>query len=278
MMMRRLATGFILLLTGACVASAAANAALVPPDLKGIGIEQKLNAQVPLDTIFRDESGAAVPLRTYFGNRPVLLAPVYYTCPMLCSQILSGVVAGLRPLRLKPGRDFEVVAISFDPSDTPQEAAAKRDHYAHSYSSKAGTNGWHFLVGDQQAITAVTQAIGFHYRWDAAHRMFVHASGVMLLTPEGRVARYLYGVDFEPKDLKLGLIESSHNRIGSPVDQVLLFCYHYDPKTGKYGATVINSLRIAAALTLVILGLAMFFFWRSDIRKHRQTWKDLPHA
>lgn len=273
MNLSQLAAASLLLIFAASAALPAANSPFAPPKLNGIGIEQKLNAQMPLDTVFRDESGAAIPLRTYFGSKPVLFAPVYYTCPMLCSQILSGVVAGLRPLRLKPGRDFEIVAMSFDPADTPQAAAAKRDQYSRSYSSKAGTSGWHFLTGDQKAITAVTQAIGFHYRWDAVHKMFVHASGIMLLTPQGRLARYFYGVEFEPKDLKLGLIESAHDRIGSPVDQILLFCYHYDPKTGKYGAVVVNLLRFAAALTLVILAVVMFFFWRQDIRKQRRTWK-----
>ncbi len=242
---------------------------LAPPDLKGIGIEQRLNAAVPLDTVFRDESGAAVPLRSYFTGKPVLLAPVYFSCPMLCSQILSGVVSSLRPLSLKPGRDFEVVAISFDPHDTPQKAAEERTHYSHSYSSRAGTNGWHFLTGDERAIRAVMDAIGFRYRWDAAHNMFIHASGIMLLTQEGRVSRYLYGVDYEPKDVKLGLVESSHQQIGSPVDQVLLLCYHYDPKTGKYGATVINLLRGAAVLTLVVLAAAMAWLWRRDLRGDR---------
>ncbi len=254
----------------------AASGPNLPPDLNGIGIEQKLNAQIPLDTVFRDESGASVPLRTFFRGKPVVLAPVYYRCPMLCSQILGGVVAGLRPLSLQPRRDFEVIAISFDPADTPAEAALKRDHYSHSYSSRAGTNGWHFLVGSQAAITAVMQAIGFHYRWDPVNKMFIHASGVMVATPEGRVARYLYGVEYEPKDLKLSLVEASHNRIGSAVDQILLFCYHYDPKTGKYGAVVINSLQIGAILILVVMAAGMFFLWRQDLRRHRDVLKEVP--
>ncbi len=257
-------------------AVAAANGPFAPPSLKDIGIEQKLDSQIPLDTVFRDESGASVPLGSYFGIKPVILAPVYYTCPMLCSQVLSGVVAGLRPLSLRPGRDFEVIALSFDPSDTPEEAAAKRDHYVHSYSSRAKQDGWHFLTGEKRSIDAVMRAIGFHYRWDPVHKMFIHASGVMLLTPEGRLSRYLYGVEYEPKDLKLGLIESSHDRIGSPVDQVLLFCYHYDPKTGKYGAVVMNMLRGAAALTLVLLAGALLLFWCRDIRQHRLDWQRLP--
>ncbi len=255
----------------------AATGPYVPPSVKGIGIEQKLNAQIPLDTVFRDQSGASVPLRTFFGRRPVVLAPVYYRCPMLCSQILSGVVAGLRPLSLKPGRDFEVVATSFDPADTPAEAALKRNQYSHSYSSKAGVNGWHFLVGSQAAITAVMQSIGFHYRWDPVNKMFVHASGVMVITPEGRVARYLYGVEYEPKDFELSLVEASHNRIGSAVDQILLFCYHYDPKTGKYGAVVINSLKIGSVLILVLMAVAAFFLWRRDLNKYRNVLKEITH-
>jgi protein SCO1/2 len=239
-----------------------------PPDLKGIGIDQKLNAQVPMDTAFRDESGRVIQLRDYFGPHAVLLAPVYYTCPNLCSQILTGVVAGLRPLSLQPGRDFEIVAISFDPNDRPEIAREKRDRYVHSYSHKATAAGWHFLTGDQASITAVMNAIGFHYRWDARNKMFLHASGIMLLTPDGHVARYLYGVDYEPKDLKLGLIEASRRKIGSPVDRILLFCYHYDPATGKYGLVVINSLRIAAVATLIVLGIGLAVYWRRDLRTY----------
>lgn len=246
-----------------------------PPNLNGIGIDQKLNAQIPLDTVFRDESGASVPLRTFFGKKPVLLMPVYYRCPMLCSQILSGVVAGLRPLSLKPGRDFEVLAISFDPADTPAQATLKRAHYSRSYSSRAGLMGWHFLVGSQAAITAVMQAIGFHYRWDPVNKMFIHASGVMVITPEGRVGRYLYGVEYEPKDLKLSLVEASHNRIGSAVDRILLFCYHYDPETGKYGAVVLGSLKLGAVLMLILMAVGMFFLWRQDLRKHRDLLKEV---
>lgn len=250
----------------------------LPDRFKGIGIEQKLNAPIPLDTVFRDESGASVPLRTFFGRKPVLLAFVYYRCPMLCSQVLSGVVAGLRPLSLKPGRDFEIVAISFDPADTPAEASAKRAQYSRSYSSKAGTNGWHFLTGTEPSIQAITQAAGFRYRWDPANKIFIHASGVMIATPEGRLARYLYGVEYEPKDLKLGLIESSHNRIGSPVDQILLLCYHYDPKTGKYGAVVMNVLRLAGVLTLIVMGTALFVLWRLDLRKRQNALKEAPRV
>lgn len=251
---------------------------ILPRQLQGIGIEQHLNAQVPLDTVFRDETGASVPLRAFFGQKPVLLVPVYYTCPMLCSQILAGVVSGLKPLWLAPGHDFNIVAISFNPADTPADARAKRNQYSRRYSKKAGINGWHFLVGSQASIQAVMQAVGFHYRWDPVNKMYIHASGVMVLTPEGRIARYLYGVEYEPKDLKLSLIEASHNRIGTPVDQILLFCYHYDPKTGKYGALVVNMLRGAAALTLITLVIALVLLWRRDLRQHREALKEVSRV
>jgi protein SCO1/2 len=244
---------------------------VLPPKFQDIRIEQRLNAQVPLDTVFHDETGATVPLRNFFGRKPVLLALVYYQCPMLCSQVLSGIVHGLRPLYIVPGRDFNVVAISFDPADTPQDAALKRINYSRQYSSRAGTNGWHFLTGSPASIKAITDAVGFRYRWDPASKTFIHASGVMVLTPEGRISRYLYGVQYAPKDLKLALVESSHNRIGSPADQILLFCYHYDPKSGKYTAAVLNLLRIAGILTLVIGGGALFLLWRRDLRQHRHA-------
>ena len=210
-------------------------------------------------------------MRKFFGRKPVLLVPVYYTCPMLCSQILSGVVAGLRPLSIRPGRDFELVAFSINPTEIPADALAKRAYYSHSYGHNEGTTGWNFLVGSPESIQKLTDAIGFHYTWDAKNKMFVHASGVMILTPEGRIARYLYGVEYQPKDLKLGLVEASHNRIGSPADQILLFCYHYDPSTGKYGLVVMDLLRIAGVLALVLGAIALIFLWRRDLREHRDV-------
>jgi protein SCO1/2 len=263
--MKTLATAIAFCLLSA-TAGQAANPRYLPKQLQGVGIDQHLNAEIPLDASFTDQDGNVVQLKKYFGSKPVLFAPVYFTCPMLCNQILSGVVAGLRPLSLKPGRDFEVVAMSFNPADTTADARRKRDQYSHSYSSRAGTAGWNFLTGSQASIDEVTKAIGFRYHWDAANNMFVHASGVMILTPEGRLARYFYGVEFEPKDLKLGLVEASHNRIGSAVDQILLFCYHYDPATGKYGAVVMNMLRVAAVLVLIALTLMLVIFWRRDLR------------
>jgi protein SCO1/2 len=250
----------------------------LPTELQGIGIDQNLNAQVPLDTQFTDEDGNAVRLGKYFDQGPVLLALVYFRCPMLCSRVLQGVVSGLKPLRLTPGRDFNVVAISFDPEDSWQTARAQRLDYSKRYSSRAGTAGWHFLTGSPDSIRAVTEAVGFHYRWDPPSQMFVHATGVMVLTPEGQIARYFYGVEYQPKDLKLGLIEASHSTIGSAVDQILLFCYHYDPSTGKYSATVLRMLRGAGILVLVILGIALTSLWRYDLRRHRREGKESPLA
>ncbi len=249
----------------------------LPKELQGVGIDQRLNAQAPLDTYFVDESGRNVRLGDYFGRRPVILALVYYRCTMLCSYILNGVVSGLRPLSLRPGQDFEVVAISIDPSEDSQLAAGKRDHYAASYSRTGGTAGWHFLTGEEKNIRAVADAVGFHYRYDPKTKLFLHGSGVMVLTPQGRVARYFYGVEYAPKDLKLGLIEASANQIGSPVDQILLFCYHYDPITGKYGAVVVNMLRIAAAGVLLLLVVTLTIFWRRDLRAGRTVHREAPN-
>ncbi len=263
--MMRFAIG---LLVFASIAEAADKPPL-PPELQGIGIDQHLNAQVPLNARFTDESGRSVQLSEYFGRRPVVLALVYYRCTMLCSYILNGVVSGLRPLSLRPGRDFDVIAISIDPAEDAHLAAGKRDHYAKSYSPKYGTNGWHFLTGDEANIHAVTEAVGFHYRYDPKTQMFLHLSGIMVLTPRGRIARYFYGVEYAPKDLELGLVEASANRIGSVADQLLLFCYHYDPATGKYGAAVLNLLRGSAAAVLLILATALTILWRRDVRRDR---------
>ena len=248
-----------------------------PPSLRGIGIDQHLNAAVPLGEDFRDEQGATVALETYFHARPVLLVPVYYTCPNLCSQVLSGVVAGLRPLSLQPGRDFDIVAVSFNPSETPGDALEKRNLYSHRYSSRAGTAGWHFLTGSESSIHAVMEAIGFHYRYDAVSKMYIHASGVMVLTPDGRIARYLYGVDYEPKDLELALVEASRGKIGSLADTILLYCYHYDPTSGKYTTTVLGILRLAGILTLLLMAIAGMILWRFDLRRHRNRFSEVRY-
>uniref|UniRef100_Q02BR0 Electron transport protein SCO1/SenC n=1 Tax=Solibacter usitatus (strain Ellin6076) TaxID=234267 RepID=Q02BR0_SOLUE len=244
----------------------------LPGALLGVGIDQKLDQQVPLNLTFKDEAGRAVPLSTYFqSGKPVILALVYYRCPMLCTQILNGVAGSLKAISLDPGKDFEVVAVSFDPKDTPETAASKKQMYLRRYARPNTANGWHLLTGDEANIKALTDAVGYHYKYDPATDQFAHASGIMVLTPEGRLSRYFYGVEYQPRDVRLGLVEASQNKIGSPVDQILLFCYHYDPVTGKYGAVVMNLVRFAGATFTLVCGVFLFIFLRRDVRSDRRA-------
>ena len=239
-----------------------ANAASgLPSALQEVRIEQKLDQQLPLDLVFRDESGRDVKLGDYFGQKPVVLAFVYYDCPMLCTQILNGMVTSFRVLPFQPGKEFDVVTISFDPRETPALAQAKKKVYIDYLPEKMranASNGWHFLTGDQANIEKITQAAGFHYRYDEATKQFAHASAIMVTTPHGKLSRYYYGVEYAPRDLRFGLMESSANKIGSPADQLLLYCYHYDPATGKYGAPIMRVMRVAGVITLLGI-LAMIF-------------------
>jgi len=240
----------------------------LPGALQGVGIEQRLDVQVPLDLTFRDELGRTVPLSTYFrSGRPVILAPVYFRCPMLCTQILNGLASSLKAVSFNPGQEFEVVAFSFDPKDTVEIAAAKKEMYLRRYGRANTANGWHFLTGDEPNIKALMDAMGFHYKYDPATDQYAHASGVMILTPEGRLSKYFYGVEYAPRDIRLGLVEASLNKIGTPVDQILLFCYHYDPSTGKYGAAALNTLRVAAGSFVLAAGAFLFLMLRRDWRR-----------
>jgi protein SCO1 len=244
----------------------------LPGALQGVGIDQKLDQQVPLDLTFKDEAGRAVPLSTYFTKgKPVVLALVYYRCPMLCTQILNGLASSLKAVSLDPGKDFEIVAVSFDPKDTPETAASKKQVYMRRFGRPNTANGWHLLTGDEANIKTLTDTVGFHYKYDPSTDQFAHASGVMVLTPEGRLSRYFYGVEYTPRDLRLGLVEASRNEIGTPVDQILLFCYHYDPATGKYGAIAMNLVRFAGASFTLICGVFLFIFLRRDLRNDRRT-------
>jgi protein SCO1/2 len=233
-----------------------------PPALKGVGIDQHLNERLPLDVALRDEIGRVVHLSDYFGQRPVVLALVYYNCPMLCTQVLNGLVSSLRVMSLSPGRDFDVVAISFDARDKPADAAAKKNAYLTRYNRPGTDGGWHFLTADAPAIAAVAQAVGFRFRYDADRDQFAHASAITVVTPEGRLSRYLYGIEYAPRDLRLALVEASAGKIGNPADQVLLYCFHYDPKTGKYGAAVVNIVRLAGAATVLALASWIFLMTR----------------
>jgi protein SCO1/2 len=232
-----------------------------PRDLDDVRIDQKLDQSLPLDAKFRDENGQEVRLGDYFGNKPVVLALVYYSCPMLCNQVLNGMTSGLDVLKtFSIGNEFEVITVSFDPRETPELAREKKDTYLSWYKREGAAAGWHFLTGDQKNIDLLTESAGFHYKWDAKTNQFIHASGIMIATGEGKLARYFYGIEYAPKDLRLGLVEASAGKIGSPVDQLLLYCYHYDPSSGKYGAAVMNMLRLGAALTLIaIIGMFVAF-------------------
>ena len=247
--------------------NSAVAASILPPALRNIGIDQRLNSQVPLNLVFRDESGRELPLSTYFGARPVVLALVYYRCPMLCTQVLNGLVISLRGMSLESGRDFEVVVASIDPTETPELATEKKAQYMRRYAK--GSAGWHFLTGAESQIKALAGAVGFRYAYDPKSKQYAHASAIMVVTPSGRLSRYFYGIEYAPRDLRLGLVEASENKIGSPVDQILLYCYHYDPSTGKYSAIVMNIVRLAGALTLLILLALLIWLWRADLRRHR---------
>jgi protein SCO1 len=219
-----------------------------------VGIDQKLNTQLPLDLEFTDSSGKAVRLGDYFGERPVLLVPVYYTCPMLCNMILDGVTQSIANLRFTPGKEYEIVTFSFDPADTPQAAAEKKSIYTRRYGRPGAEEGWHFLTGSEESIRRLTNAIGFRYTWDDNSKQFAHAAGVMLATPNGTLARYFYGMEYRPRDLRLGIVEAAEEKIGSPTDQFLLLCFDYDPATGKYSAIAMNTVRIGGATTIVLIG------------------------
>ena len=243
----------------------------LPKALEGVGIDQKLDEQVPLDLVFKDEAGREVPLSNFFSKgKPVVLALVYYRCPMLCTQILTGLESTLKAVTFNPGKDFEVVAVSFDPKDTPELAAAKKQTYLRRYARPNTANGWHFLTGDEKNIKSLTDAVGYHYKYDPKTDQFAHASGIMVLTPDGRVSRYFYGVEYAPRDVRLGLVEASQNKIGSPADAILLFCFHYDPSTGKYGAIAMNILRGSAALFALIGGLFLLIVIRRDVRSGKR--------
>jgi protein SCO1/2 len=237
----------------------------VPKTLEKVGIDQKLGSALPLTARFRDESGQAVELDQYFHHkRPVLLALVYYDCPMLCNQVLNGMFSALGVLKFGAGQEFDVLAVSFDPRETPEMAAAKKSSYLKRYKRESAERGVHFLTGGDISIKALTEAVGFRYTWDEAGKQFAHGSALILVTPQGRVAQYYYGIEYAPRDMRLGIIEASEEKIGNVVDQVLLYCFHYDPMTGKYGAVAMRVMRIAGVLTVLLLAGYMILNFRRD--------------
>jgi protein SCO1/2 len=245
-----------------------------PPALLNVGIEQHLDAQLPPHLAFRDETGQAVKLGDYFGKKPLILDLVYYNCPMLCGESLAGLTSSMRLLKFDAGKEFDVVIVSFDPRETAEMAAAKKADYIKRYNRAGAANGWHFLTGSAESINALTKAVGFQYQYGAKLNQFAHATAIMVLTPQGHISRYFYGVDFPPKDLRMGLVEASQGKIGNAVDAVLLYCYHYDPATGKYGAIVVNILRLAAAATILILGGFLLIMLRLEKSLPRR----MPHS
>jgi protein SCO1/2 len=230
----------------------------IPQVLQGVGFDQRLNEQIPLDLRFKDEQGRNVHLRDYFRDKPVILTLVYYQCPRLCTLVLNGLVQGMLEMKFSAGQEFEVVTVSFDPRETPELAASKKEAYLQRYGRTGAEDGWHFLTGNEDQISQLAEAVGFRYRWDEAQKQYIHASGITILTPEGRVSRYFYDVKYSGRDLRLGLVEASQNRIGSPVDQVLLYCFHYDPTLGKYAASVMAFVRVSGVLTMLLIGV---FVW-----------------
>ena len=235
-----------------------------PPLLRGVGISQQMNQQVPANLVFRDEAGKPVLLGDYFGKKPIVLSLVYFSCPSMCTEVLNGELRALQNIPLALGKDYEAVTVSFDPKDSPAEAAVKKRIYTGLYGRPGASAGWHFLTGDQTSITALTDAVGFRYAYDQPSGQFAHATAIMILTPQGQVARYFYGVQYPSRDVRLGLVEASQGKIGSPTDAALLFCYHYDPLTGKYGLIVANVLRIAGGLTILVLGVFLWLMFRRE--------------
>ncbi|MEO8349853.1 MAG: SCO family protein [Acidobacteriota bacterium] len=238
-----------------------------PPILRQVSIEQRLGKPLPLDLPFRNEAGRAVRLGDYFGKRPVVLVLAYYDCPMLCTQVLNGLLSAMRVLSFDAGREYEVVTVSFDPRDGPSDARAKKTPYVTRYGRPGAAAGWHFLTGEKPAIKALTEAVGFRYAWDEKTGQFAHASAIYVATPEGRLSRYFYGIEYAPRDLRLALVESSLGKIGTPVDQILLYCYHYDPAAGRYGAVVMNMVRLAGVAFVLILTAFLLLMWRRERRR-----------
>lgn len=249
------------------LATAATASAQQPPDpklpgaLREVGFEQRPGELVPLDTRFLDEDGNAVALGDFMGERPVVLAMVYYECPMICTMVLNGLTSSLKVLNFEAGAEYEVVVISFDPGEGPELAKKKKAAYVEDFGREFDDSAWHFLTGEEESIARVCEAIGFRYTYDASTDQFAHATGITVLTPEGRISRYLFGIEYAPKDLQLALVESSEGKIGGVVNQLLLFCYQYDPSTGRYGAAVMNLLRAGAGATVLAL-LAFFLISR----------------
>jgi protein SCO1/2 len=235
-----------------------------PTILRDIGFDQKLGAKVPLDLSFKDETGKGVLLGDYFGAKPVVLNLVYYDCPMLCTVTLSGMASALNEVGFEMGKEFEVVTVSFDPKEGPAQAMARKKHFLSRYKGRGGETGWHFLTGDVASVRTLTSAVGFRYVYDQATRQFAHPAGTVVLTPDGRIARYMFGVEYAPRDLRMALIEAADRKIGSPIDAVFLACYRYDPQRGRYSAAIMNMVRLGGLFTVAALAVFVAVSWRRE--------------
>lgn len=244
-------------------------ASQMPGPLQQVRFDQRLGEHVRLDTVFRDEAGRQVRLGDFFGERPVALVLAYYECPMLCDLVLNGLTGSLKALALDPGKDFEIVVVSIDPGENAALASEQKRQVLARYNRSGTESGWHFLTGDQAAIDALTDAVGFRYVYDADRDEYAHAAGVTVLTPEGQVSRYLFGIDFPPRDVRMALIESGDDKIGTLVDQAMLYCFHYDPVIGRYSAATMQILRGAAALTVIVVVLMIVLLRRRETRMHQ---------
>lgn len=237
-----------------------------PEVLRDVGLDQKLNAQVPLDLTFRDEHGVSVTIGQLLHGKPAILNLVYYQCPMLCTEVLNATLYSVKEIPLEIGNDFNIITVSIDPNEKPILAEAKQIMYSGLYGRPGAVKGWHFLTGDESQIRRLAAAVGFRYAYDKVSKQFAHASGIMVLTPEGKLSRYFYGISYRPRDVRLGLVEASEGKIGSLTDTILLYCYHYDPSTGKYGVVITNIVRAAGLLTVIALALMVFIFLRREKR------------
>ncbi|HWP30383.1 MAG TPA: SCO family protein [Fimbriimonadales bacterium] len=230
----------------------------------GVTIEQHLDEQLPLDTVFFDENGKEVPLATFFGERPVILGLVYYRCPALCNRIITGIIESLKVVSFDAGKEFDVVLISIDPTESPELAAETKQSILKRYDRPQSENGWHLLVGSQESILSVADTVGFRYKYDPVRKQYVHAAGIFVITPQGKISQYFYGIEYPPRDLRLALVQSAENKIGTLVDQVLLYCMVYDPATGKYGLAILRLVQLAGLVTVIALGIFIYRMFRQE--------------
>jgi protein SCO1 len=259
--MRPSALALLISILATAVAGAQSSTPM-PKELEGVGITEHLDAHLPLDTTFFNEDSQAVHLGDYFkAGRPVIVTLVYFECPMLCTLVLNGLVDAMGKVDWVPGKEFDIVTVSFNPAETPSLARLKKESYLDAYGHDEAAKGWHFLTGSQESIHALTSTIGFGYRWDEEHKQFIHAAAIYVATPDGRLSRYLYGINFDPNTLRMSLLEAAGGKIGSPLNQIIMYCYHFDPKAGSYSLAAMRLMRIGGGLTAVVLGLVLSALW-----------------